>query len=362
MAMSLTGWVEHRRPAPGPGTSDGRPGDRPASRRAADRVQRRCAAAGDPRARAPSTSAGVSSGASSAAERRRPGRAASAVQHRRRPRPPAARRPSPRAGCAACPRRRRSPRGRRRRAGRRRRQQVAALAVGVVDDGVEHRHPAQPRVVGVHQQRRTAVGRPPPRSGTAPAWLGTPSRHGVDQRRASGSASTQIWHMPAPNGPSRSTVGGTRSQPVAATPRTRRPRGRPASRRGSPTAAAPRHRLVDAARSTPSSADRAVEGRVGGSTAGRDAQLTLAQQGEARSESAARAAEATGVGSAAPGTGLRGSGPARCRRVRSAPVAVLAAGRRGPRVERQAAERARRPAGGDQRPAPAWRRPGPWHR
>ena len=69
------------------------------------------------------------------------------------------------------------------------RQQVAALAVGVVDDGVEDRHPAQR--AGLLLRARAA-------------------------RSTSSSTSIQSWHMPGPNGPSRKTVGGTMSQPVAA--------------------------------------------------------------------------------------------------------------------------------------------------
>ncbi len=54
--------------------------------------------------------------------------------------------------------------------------------------------------------------------------------------------------MPGPNGPSRMMVWGTTFQPTPPTPGTRRPHGPRACRRGSPTAAPPRDRLVHAVR------------------------------------------------------------------------------------------------------------------
>ena len=102
--------------------------------------------------------------------------------------------PSPTAGCAACPRRVKRDAvvdavARRPSAAR---QQVAALAVGVVDHDVEHRaiRGAGRGCVAARAELEPEVDRP---------------------RRTS----IHSWHMPAPNGPSRSTVGGTRSQPVA---------------------------------------------------------------------------------------------------------------------------------------------------
>ena len=166
------------------------------------------------------------------------------------------------------------------------RQQVADLAVGVVDHRVEHRHVAQRLVI-----RSCGTARP----GPPPA-----------------SASIHSWHMPGPNGPSRYTVGGTRSQPAArdtAYAATSRPASVPM--REVPQRPLPRHRLVHAGRLGAAAPDRAVQGRVG-----RDDQPPLHLQ-----LALARAARARPRGHPA-GPGLRPGG--------------LRPGRRRPRDGRRA--------------------------
>ena len=87
-------------------------------------------------------------------------------------------------------------------------QQVAALAVGVVEHGVEHRHRAQRRLAGCARRRPV---RPP---GDSPSSTTTqPSGTacaGVTSTSGSGSPSTGPTHSctdPGPSGPLRSTVG-----------------------------------------------------------------------------------------------------------------------------------------------------------
>jgi hypothetical protein len=102
-------------------------------------------------------------------------------------------------------------------------QQMAALAVGVVDDRVEDGQPPQPLVVGVHQQGRLPLA-DLREADRLPAGPGSGSEQAVDQGEqfglespgpSSAAVSIHSWHMPSPYGPSRSTVVGTRPQPVA---------------------------------------------------------------------------------------------------------------------------------------------------
>ena len=128
----------------------------------------------------------------------------------------------------------------------RRRQEVPALAVGVVDHGVEDGHPAQ-----VRGRRRGRARRPRRRDrgrrGPRASRRGHGSaRHDVDEPPPGQVAAVRrIDPQPAPcparTGPSRQH--GRRDEVPAERPRrprTPRPRGRPACRRGSPTAAARR--------------------------------------------------------------------------------------------------------------------------
>ena len=120
-------------------------------------------------------------------------------------------------------------------------EHVSALAVGVVEHRVQHRHPAQLGPVGVHQADLTvgAVGSPSLASRMRSQPSGMAALGTTSTRLTAGSVSTHSWHIPGPNGPSRSRVGGTRSQPVARETGRRRPPARPACRPGSPTAVAP---------------------------------------------------------------------------------------------------------------------------
>ena len=183
---------------------------------------------------------------------RRRGRPPSRAQHLDSRRRAAAPRPSPTARCAACLRveghavvdavhrcRRGSA------------QHVTALAVGVVEHGVEHapsgavgrRRRARARPAG----RRTRARRGPAASPSGSALGATTSTS------RSGSPSTGLDSTAAPcrarTGPSRSTVGGTTSQPVAsdtAYAATSRPASVPSGK--SHSGRSPRDRLVDAGR------------------------------------------------------------------------------------------------------------------
>ena len=151
------------------------------------------------------------------------------------------------------------------------RQQVRALAVGVVDDGVEHRDRGQVRA---GRRARRTTGCAVVRLGLEhrqPARLDPPGGHQVDQlvrarqdrRPRIGGPGPRSTAAPSrPSGPSRSTVGGTTSQPPAADTTyaaTSRPARVPS---GSPTAAARRGSACRCTRvSTPSALDAAPAAR-----------------------------------------------------------------------------------------------------
>ena len=120
-------------------------------------------------------------------------------------------------------------------------QHVAALAVGVVEDDVEHGHPAQPLVVGVPEHDRLTVGAECVEH-PQPARRQRGRRHHVDQRClvVVDGVDPQLDHAGAERPVAQH--GRRHDAPAGglATPRRPRPRGRPACRRGSPTAAARR--------------------------------------------------------------------------------------------------------------------------
>ena len=154
---------------------------------------------------------------------------------------------------------------------------------------------------------------------------------------------------PGRTGPSRSTVGGTTRQPVASDDQVApRSPGRPACRRGSPTAAAP---PPPACRRTrrPGSPLRIVPTSV---------TLLASSRRPSRSISPSRSSCSASASSAgARSAGLDGL-LAHGRRRRSAAVAVLPRADVPGRVERQRAQRARRAAGGDDAAGSGDERPG----
>ena len=155
------------------------------------------------------------------------------------------------------------------------RTQVRPLAVGVVDHRVERRHAADVVAVLVDHAHGPAAARPRRRSTAsqpvgdrAAARRGRPADSWVDGVDGS---PTHRCTDPGPSGPSRSTVCGHdvpaagRADQVDAPPR-----GRPASRRGSPTAAARRGPACRSVTGAPvpspprDAADLAQQGEVGG--------------------------------------------------------------------------------------------------
>lgn len=102
---------------------------------------------------------------------------------------------------------------------------MAALAVAVVDHCVEDGEPPQPGIVRVDQQGRPALtdlglgdglpALPGSSSSTSASSGGSPDSPSSPSASVRGVASIHSWHMPSPYGPSLSTVGGTRPQPVA---------------------------------------------------------------------------------------------------------------------------------------------------
>ena len=147
------------------------------------------------------------------------------------------------------------------------------LRSALLIDGVEHRHPAQVRVVArapAPPARRPAVGLDdgqPARCTVRRDQVHQPrpARRASSRRRPRHRCrirpSTHSCTMPGPNGPSRSTVGGTTPQPVAADDRyaaTSRPASVPSGK--SHSGRSPAHRLVDARGVDPVEADRRVAG------------------------------------------------------------------------------------------------------
>ena len=176
------------------------------------------------------------------------------------------------------------------------------------------------------------------------------------------SASIHSWHMPGPNGPSRITVGGTTSQPAAAGHHVggHLAAGQRAGREV-PQRPLPRHRLVHAGGLGAVAADRAVQGRVGGvDQPALHLERAPVEQLERASRTSAALAGTGGsdcrcllpgvCGAAALFTGSGSAWPARwpfCRG-HTWPVGV----------QRQPAQRARRPARRDELQRALRERPG----
>ncbi len=196
-----------------------RPGDRPAARGRAAESGRSGSARRDGRG-SPRTSTASSRPPSPRPSR--PPAPAQRGQHGQLGRLRCACRARPTGPSAASVRRRSTPRGRRRRGGaagpsgrpvpRRARPWTISSAAG--EPGPAGRHAGAPRL------RQTGRMWPPLRS----VLLTTASNSAIGRRRRSevrtrsqewtaGSVSIQSWTMPGPNGPSRSTVGGTIPQP-----------------------------------------------------------------------------------------------------------------------------------------------------
>ena len=93
-------------------------------------------------------------------------------------------------------------------------QHVPALAVGVVDHDVEHRHPAQRRRVLVDQRDRLVVLVDPVED-VPEARRDRARRRPASRPPARSSGSRQSCTIPRPCGPSRRNVRGTTSQPSA---------------------------------------------------------------------------------------------------------------------------------------------------